>query len=148
MTARVLKALATFCAGFLAGACLCGRVETRSGALRVLTRCDTVRVTAPARTAVRWLKADTVWLSVAERPDSVRAVLPCEQAEYSGDGYRAYVSGFSPRLDSIVVLRSVSSVLPATRQPRFALGIQAGYGITPRGFQPYIGVGVSYSVKF
>ncbi|MDE6564529.1 MAG: hypothetical protein K2L92_06855 [Muribaculaceae bacterium] len=92
------------------------------------------------------MKADTVYLPAAEGADSVRAVVPLEQTEYSGDGYRAYVSGYRPRLDSLVTVRSFTAQSTA-RAPRFSIGLQAGYGITPRGFQPYLGVGVSYKIN-
>ena len=29
---------------------------------------------------------------------------------------------------------------------RWGVGAQAGYGITPAGFQPYLGVGVSFNL--
>lgn len=135
-----------FGAGFIAGITACGQKETLPGELRVLTRVDTVRITSPPRVAVRYLKVDTVYLPAAEGADSVRAVVPLEQAEYSGDGYRAYVSGYRPRLDSLVTVRSFTAQSTA-RAPRFSIGLQAGYGITPRGFQPYLGVGVSYKIN-
>ena len=31
---------------------------------------------------------------------------------------------------------------------RLFIGIQVGYGITPRGMQPYLGLGVSYKFGF
>lgn len=136
-----------FGAGFLAGMSACGHTGRLPGELRVLTRCDTVRITSPPRLAVRYLKADTVYLPSPGGTDSVRAVVPFEQAEYAGDGYRAYVSGYRPRLDSLVTVRSFTTAQCAPRVQRFSIGLQAGYGITPRGFQPYIGVGVSYKIN-
>lgn len=143
---KIFIGAVAFGAGFLAGMTACGRTETLPGEVRVLTRVDTVRITSPPRVAVRYVKADTVYLPSAEWADSVRAVVPVEQAEYAGDGYRAYVSGYRPRLDSLVTVRT-HTVECAPRPHRFSIGLQAGYGITPRGFQPYIGVGVSYKIN-
>lgn len=78
--------------------------------------------------------------------DSADVIVPFEQVEYAGEGYRAYVSGYRPVLDSLVMVREVPVVkLPSRREScrRFSVGIQAGYGLTPAGVQPYIGVGVS-----
>ena len=65
-------------------------------------------------------------------------------------GCRAYVSGYKPRLDSLALFRStaaVSVVQPeARRERRFSVGLQAGYGITPKGLQPYIGLGISVTL--
>jgi len=142
----VLLGAVAFGAGFLTGVSMCGRTETLPGELRVLTRVDTVCITSPPRVSVRYLRADTVYLPSAESVDSVRALVPVEQAEYSGEGYRAYVSGYSPRLDSLVMVRRVN-LRNVRRASRFSIGLQAGYGITPRGFQPYLGVGLSYTIS-
>ncbi len=144
---KSLIALAAFAAGFVFGGMACGRIETVPGRVTVLTRHDTVRIASPPRVAVRYLRPDTVRLAAPATADSVDAIVPVEQAQYAGDGYRAYVSGYRPRLDSLIMLRTVS-VAPPARQPRFSVGIQAGYGITPRGMQPYIGVGVAYTIRF
>ena len=144
---KTLIALAAFAAGFVFGGRACGRIETVPGRVTMLTRHDTVRIASPGRVTVRYLRPDTVRLPLPARADSVDAIVPVEQAQYAGDGYRAYVSGYRPRLDSLIMLRTVS-VTPQGRQPRFSVGIQAGYGITPRGMQPYIGVGVAYTIRF
>lgn len=86
--------------------------------------------------------------------DSVQVELPIEQKRYSDDStYTAYVSGYRPRLDSIFVYPRREVVAITTertaykyKRRRFGIGIQAGYGITPRGMQPYVGVGASYDL--
>ena len=80
-------------------------------------------------------------------PDSVAVEVPVESREYAGEGYRAYVSGWQPRLDSLVLERPVYAATVAqpvaARTRRFSIALQAGYGMTPRGLLPYVGVGVS-----
>ena len=79
--------------------------------------------------------------------DSVEVLVPQEQRVYAGEDYRAYVSGYMPRLDSVQIVRRESVVTrTVATKSRFSVGIQAGYGLTPRGFQPYIGVGVSIRI--
>lgn len=70
--------------------------------------------------------------------DSLDISLPRQQANIKTRQYEAYISGYQPRLDSI-------TIFPIIKKPqRWSLGIHAGYGITPSGTQPYIGIGISY----
>lgn len=80
--------------------------------------------------------------------DSVDVEIPITQKKYEGEGYRAYVSGYNPSLDSLLLFREVERVTirSPTKSPRFSVGLQAGYGITPKGFQPYIGVGIAVNL--
>ena len=81
--------------------------------------------------------------------DSVFVEVPIEQKVYSDSNYTAWVSGYRPRLDSIHITHTeVSHKLvnnSSEGSKRLYLGIQVGYGITPRGLQPYLGLGVSYN---
>lgn len=83
-------------------------------------------------------------------PDSVDVLVPITQKVYEDSTYRAYVSGYNATLDSIYVFRRTeyitNNVVVKTKPKRFSVGVQAGYGITPRGFQPYIGIGVSVNL--
>ncbi len=147
---------ALFAAGFAVGYGLRG---SGGGAVRpevrVITLRDTVTVAEPAPVAVRYLKPDTVRLAIVAPTDSAvqdsaYVELPRSQAVFEGESYRAYVSGYKPRLDSLALFRStaaVSVVQPeARRERRFSVGLQAGYGITPKGLQPYIGLGISVTL--
>ena len=80
--------------------------------------------------------------------DSVVVELPIEQKVYGDSTYKAWVSGFDARLDSIKLFQPTKYITITTKQKpsRWNVGIQGGVGITPKGIQPYIGVGVSYKL--
>lgn len=82
--------------------------------------------------------------------DSVEVVVPISQKEYQDSTYHAWVSGYSVSLDSIYIYQQhdyTTITVPPTKPKRWHVGITAGFGITPRGVQPYIGAGVTYSFK-
>lgn len=74
-----------------------------------------------------------------------------EQAYYEDSLYRAWVSGYRPRLDSLqifpkTVYQNVTNDIYHTiipKKKRWGLGLQAGYSY-PGGW--YIGAGVSYNL--
>ena len=94
---------------------------------------------------------DTICVSDTIK-DSVFVKVPIEQKVYSDSNYTAWVSGYRPRLDSISITHQEVSfhklVNNSKGSKRLYLGIQVGYGITPRGMQPYLGLGVSYKFGF
>lgn len=115
----------------------------------VLTRVDTIRITTPEIIVVSAKKPITERLAVAnDTCDSVEVVVPIEQKVYSDENYRAYISGFNARLDSIDIFQRTTTItnIRQAKQSRFSIGINAGYGITPKGSQPYIGVGVTFKL--
>lgn len=84
--------------------------------------------------------------------DSLRVpvVVPIERRVYVTADYRAEVEGCRPRLVSMELYRQTQVVTetPVARPRRWGIGIQAGYGLAPRTghFEPYIGVGIQYSI--
>ncbi len=75
--------------------------------------------------------------------DSVAVQIPITQKKYEGKDYKAYVSGYMPQLDSLVMYPESKTVY--IKPSRWSIGIQAGLGVSRGGdFSPYIGVGVSY----
>ena len=98
------------------------------------------------------IAADTICVSDTIK-DSVFVQVPIEQKVYSDSNYTAWVSGYHPRLDSIHITQKEVSFHKLVNNSskgskRLYLGIQVGYGITPRGLQPYLGLGVSYKFGF
>ncbi len=80
--------------------------------------------------------------------DSVYIDIPITQKTYSDSTYTAWVSGYDVTLDSIRVYRREEVVTITEKQPpkRWHLGFTAGYGLGTAGLQPYIGIGVTYSI--
>lgn len=72
--------------------------------------------------------------------------LPREERVYEDSTFRAVVSGYQPSLDDMQIYQkqSVVKVTELIQPPQWSIGIQGGVGVTPKGVQPYIGVGVSY----
>lgn len=87
--------------------------------------------------------------------DTVFAQLTVERKRYAGGDYRAVVSGYRPSLDTIQVFPKTVTVTETVRIPvkrsRWAVGVQAGYGITEHdgtvAMSPYIGIGVSCNLN-
>lgn len=81
--------------------------------------------------------------------DSVLVELPKIQRHYADSTYEAWVSGpLDPRLDSVKVFAPTTVITQRQWKPpkRWHIGVTAGYGYGAKGFQPYIGVGVTYSI--
>lgn len=86
--------------------------------------------------------ADTVRVG-----DTLFVELPREVKEYKDSNYYARVSGVCPELEYIETYNKTQIITQyRTRDPRWSLGIQAGYGVTTSGLSPYIGVGISYDL--
>ncbi len=102
------------------------------------------RVSPPLPRTDSLIRGDSLIASVA---DSVDVELPITQVHYADSAYRAWVSGFMPRLDSIEVYPRREVITAVVKEPpkRWHIGVQAGIGIAPPGVQPYIGIGVTYS---
>lgn len=93
-------------------------------------------------TAPRGLERDTL------AADSVEVIIPIIQREYEGEDYRAWVSGYEPRLDSLYVFARHETVTikePPDRK-HWHVGPAIGLGYTPQGIQPYLGISITYSI--
>lgn len=115
---------------------------------------DTIRVVKPIAvdsvvTRYKWVNVErvkdtTIVNEVSEVVfDTIRIRLPIESKHYEGESYDAWVSGYEPSLDSIKVYQR--EVKP--KQSRWSIGLQGGVGLTPKGLQPYVGVGISFRLK-
>lgn len=81
--------------------------------------------------------------------DSAVVELPMIRRHYADSTYEAWVSGpIDPRLDSIRVYAKTTTITKREWKPpkRWHLGVTAGYGYGAKGFQPYIGIGITYSI--
>ena len=78
--------------------------------------------------------------------DSADVIVPITQKKYGDSTYTAYVSGYNASLDSIYTYSQTKIVTIKEKPKRWHLSVSAGYGITPKGFQPCLMVGVSYTI--
>lgn len=83
---------------------------------------------------------------VGKMMDSVTLDVAIEHREYRDSTYRAVVSGavvgdIHPTLDFIETYNRTTTIT-VERPKRFAVTAGVGAAYTPKGFQPYVGVGV------
>ena len=115
---------------------------------------DTITVVTPVAvdsvvTRYKWVNVErvkdtTIVNEVSEVVfDTIQVRLPIESKHYTAESYDAWVSGYEPSLDSIKVYQREVK----TKQSRWSIGLQGGIGLTPKGVQPYVGVGVAYRLK-
>ncbi len=116
------------------------RTETK---VNTIVKVDTLLISPPMAPLLVFRLTDTMRIG--------DTVVHREQAYYEDSLYRAWVSGYRPRLDSLqifpkTVYHTVTNDIYHTIVPkkkRWGLGLQAGYGY-PSGV--YAGVGISYSL--
>lgn len=115
------------------------RTETK---IKTIVKVDTLLVSSPMAVFFRFT-GETIRIG--------DTIVNREQAVYKDSFYRAVVSGYKPRLDSMevyprTVTREITNDVYHTIVPkkkRWGIGLQAGYGY-PSGV--YVGVGVSYNL--
>ncbi|MDE6265176.1 MAG: hypothetical protein K2M11_08545 [Paramuribaculum sp.] len=129
---------------------------------------DTVVAVNPAPVDVSVINTKVVrlplWISPAKRKiqedsvltvgvnnsanDSADVVIPVERKIYEDSSYRAVVSGAFVNLDTLEIYtrHEITTIRQTiTRNKHWGISLQAGYGYTPGGFKPYLGIGISYS---
>lgn len=120
------------------------RVEVRERVVTKVER-DTVVVERPVAVARRVV--DTVIVAGVDSVEHVAAAR--EQVEYSGEDYRAWVSGIEPRLDSVRVYSQRETTVierqeatKSQRERRWSLN--GGVALTPAGPHPFVSVGFRF----
>lgn len=116
------------------------RTETK---VKTVVKVDTLLISPPMAPLLTIRLTDTMRIG--------DTVVYREQAYYEDSLYRAWVSGYRPRLDSLqifprTVYQTVTNDIYHTIVPkkkRWGLGLQVGYGYLG-GF--YVGGGVSYNL--
>ena len=117
---------------------------------------DTIKVVKPIAvdsvvTRYKWVNVErvkdtTIVNEVSEVVfDTVQVRLPIKSKHYTAESYDAWVSGYEPQLDSIKVYNR--EMVVKQKHSRWSVGMQGGVGITPKGVQPYIGIGIGYRLK-
>jgi len=76
------------------------------------------------------------------------AVIPISLKTYTDSStYKAVVSGYDPRLESIEVYQEQMIITnTVTAEPRWTFGLQGGVYMTPKGLQPGLGFGAAYTI--
>ena len=85
---------------------------------------------------------------VETTPDSTTISIPITQTEYKNKDYRAWVSGYNAKLDSIWVFPKQTTITQTykSKQWRWGLGVQAGVTVLNNKVYPYVGLGISYNI--
>lgn len=150
------------CVGCVVGAFFFGRVTTRTDIVRteverdtIIVR-DTIREYYPQEVERVVVRTERVEVPVIVRDtihDTVYINLPIEEREYKNRDYRVVIGGYNPYLKSIDVYPQtiyINATESITTRKRWSLtlGVQSGYGITPMGWQPYAGLGVTFGINF
>ena len=123
-----------------------------------LTVDDTTRVITPEPRDSVVLRYEYVKLPIAKPIDTVTGIdsvvaeLPIEQRHYSDTCYEAWVSGYKPTLDSLHIYTPTTTILHTRtvvdtkrRTRRWGISVGAGATLTPRGVEPGLFVGVTYT---
>lgn len=98
----------------------------------------------PVREPVPYAVHDTLY-----KTDSVLVEVPIVEKQYIGDDYRATIRGFQPELVDIWIRQMETTItVPYRNRWSFTVGPQAGVGITPKGWQPYAGIGATFGYSF
>lgn len=125
------------------------KIKVKTDTLKVV---DTLKFYTPKPVKVFKIRHDTLRIAVAG--DTLATALPIESKVYKDSSYTAYISGYNAQLDSIYI-RSPTTYITTntekiiTRNKRFNIGVIGGFGLglKSKAFEPFLGVGVSYSLK-
>lgn len=148
--------------GCVVGAFFFGRATKHTDIVRAVTERDTIivrdtiREYYPQEVEMVVVRTERVEVPVIVRDtihDTVYVNLPIEEREYKSRDYRVVIGGFNPYLKSIDVYPQtlyINATESITTRKRWSLmlGVQGGYGITPMGWQPYAGLGVTFGINF
>ena len=113
---------------------------------------DTIKVSEPV--FIKQRIVDSILVAVTDtivRNDTTFLALPKQQREYRSPQFRAWVSGYDPKLDSIKLYQTTKQItkeIPVIQKqkPRFSLGVTGGYGAGKDGLTPFVGVGLTYNL--
>lgn len=93
-------------------------------------------------------KTDTIFQYIDR--DSIEVEIPIVQKEYKDSTYHAWISGYEPKLDSLYVFQKTEYITIETfikqKKKHWHIGPTIGYGYTTKGFQPFFGFSLTYSI--
>jgi len=135
-----------------------GKRAAESGTTEVvrdtLVRTDTVFFEKPVPVAKRVV--DTLFVPVEIHDTTFIVTLPKTVREYRDSTYHAVVSGYEPNLDRIEVFQKTVTISKIETRVKEAskwsfgvdVGPTVGYGFTPAGAQPFLGVGMTVGLQY
>lgn len=144
--------------GLLAGAallyfCWARPALEREPEVVIQTDTVTVRDTVTLTELVPVIRrvTDTVRVEVPTvQHDTVAVLLPREQVVYPDSSYYAVVSGFQPRLDTLIVYPVTTTIYveKTVKSPkkRWGLSLVGGGGFGAQGLTPFVGLGISWDI--
>ena len=142
--------LASFLVGRLTKKCNPVKI-VQYDTLPPVVRIDTIRDTVPMPVKVAKVRYDTIRDTVDGKP--VYLPIPISRYLFTDDStYRMEVEGYNVQANSIEVYpRTVTQTVIQRvgvpgRPKRWGIGVSAGAAFTPKGVQPYVGVGVQYQI--
>lgn len=117
-----------------------------------LVRIDTITqvLPEPYKVVVR----DTIYINDNINDTINGNIFVQEIKEYRDSTYYARVSGINAYLEEIKVFprteyKYITTTEKVYEKPRkWSIGIQGGVGVTPKGLQPYLGLGVTRRLEF
>lgn len=156
-----ILALVIFIGACVGSFCL-GRATKRAEPITVEVERDTVIIRDTiteyypkyiTQWRTRTVKVEVPVADTTKDNDSVAVELPITERVYEGEDYRAVVEGYNPILKEFAVYpktQIVTTTETITKRKRWgvSIGVQGGYGLTPAGSQPYVGVGVTFGYNF
>jgi hypothetical protein len=140
------------CRGWRKGGGYC-RAQMRTDTIVVR---DTLRDTVLVPVERLVVRVDTLYLHAPGDTVRIRVAAPIERKVYATADYRAVVEGFRPVLTEMELYPATTRITtlpggaierrpPGGSSARWGIGVQAGWGLTPKGAAPYVGVGVQYN---
>ena len=117
---------------------------------------DTIRESYPQYITQTIVRTERVEMPINDTiivRDTIEVEIPITERTYLDEEYKAVVEGYNPILKSIEVYPKTAYItttetIKERKRWGVSIGIQGGYGITPKGYQPYAGVGVSFGYNF
>lgn len=141
--------IALILASYLLGRQTPTQVEIIKRDTITITKTDTLRIVNIKEVEKRVI--DTILVAVKDTiivNDTTYIQLPIEQKAYQGENYKAWVSGYLPKLDSLniyqkTIIKEVTNTIELQHR-KWGVGVMGGYGVNQQGLTPFIGVGVYY----
>ena len=83
--------------------------------------------------------------------DDIEVEIPITQKVYEDSTYKAYVSGYKPSLDSLIMRmpNTTTTIVKTDERSRWSLSVSVGYGLTLNKqptFAPVASVNLSYNI--